>query len=121
MMGLEARLRCGCAFVYSVSTLEVCATGEVDSLRSARITVGPIQIRQVTGDTFLQLLHPRLELVVGKIAIPAVHGLELTAIDRHERIGEQVQAAAKKHELPAHAPNGRAIVLAEIRNCLEVR
>src|ERR1700719_4035460 len=84
----------------------------------ARITIRPIQIRQVAGDTLLELLHPCPELVLGEVPIPAVDPLELAAIDRHERIGEQVQATAQ--ELPAHPPNGQAVVLAEIRNGLEV-
>jgi hypothetical protein len=85
------------------------------------ITIRPIQIRQVAGNTLLQLPHARLELVLGKVAIAAVDRLELAAIDRYERIGEQVQAAAEEHELAAHAPDRRPVVLAKIGNGLEVR
>src|ERR1700684_2777097 len=86
----------------------------------AWIPVCPIQIRKVAGDTLLQLLHPRLELMLREVPVPTVHRLELAAVDRHQRITEQVQAPAEHHKLPAHALDGRSVVLAEIRNGLEV-
>ncbi len=66
----------------------------------------------------LRLLHPRLELAIGKVLVAVVHCLELAAVDRHDRLGKQVQVSAKHHELPARAPDPFVVVLAEIRNRL---
>ncbi len=41
--------------------------------------------------------------------------------NRYERIGKQVQLLAQHHELATHQANRFTIVLAEVRNRLEVR
>ena len=87
----------------------------------AWISVGPIQIRQVAGDALLELLHPCCQFMPGEVPIPTVDRLERAAIDRNERIAEQVQVPAEHHKLSAHPLDRRPIVLAEIRHDLEVR
>jgi hypothetical protein len=69
----------------------------------------------------LQLLHARLELVLGEVPIAPVDRLELAPIDGHQRFAEQVQVPAQHHKLPTHAPDRLAVVLPKVRNRLEVR
>jgi hypothetical protein len=60
----------------------------------AWVAVGAVQVRQIAGDALLELLHARLELVFGEVPVSTIDRLELTAVDRHQRVGEEVQAAA---------------------------
>ena len=86
-----------------------------------RIPIRPLQIRKIARDALLELLHPCLELVLGEVAIPAVHRFELAAIDRHQRIGKQVHVPAQQHKLPTHPPDRFAVVAAKVSDRLEVR
>src|SRR6202035_5008725 len=67
------------------------------------------------------LLHAPLHLGAGEIAVSVVHRFELAAIDRDDRLREQVQLTAQHDELAAYSADGRAVVLAEIGDRLEVR
>src|SRR5882762_1298086 len=70
-----------------------------------RFSIGSVELSQVTCDAVLQLLHPSLELAVSEVLIAVVDCLELAAIDGHDRLGEELQAAAQDDELSAHAAN----------------
>jgi hypothetical protein len=50
-----------------------------------------------------------------------VHRLELAAVNRNDRFGEQVQTLAQHDELTADAADRFAVVFTEPRNGLEVR
>src|SRR5215510_11754309 len=52
---------------------------------------------------------------------PRIDGLELRSIDGDARCNKQIKLAAQRDELATHLTNGLAIVLAEVRNGLEVR
>src|SRR3974390_613469 len=86
-----------------------------------RFPVRSVKLTHVARDALLQLLHPRLELAVGEVLVAIVDRLELAAINGHDRLGEQVQLPAKDDELPTHAANRLAVILAKIRDRLEVR
>ena len=86
-----------------------------------RLPVRSIQFRQIARDALLQLLHPRLELAVGEVLVAIVDRFELAAIDRDDRLGEQLQIAAQDDELPAHAADRLAVIFAKVGDRLEVR
>ncbi len=86
-----------------------------------RVPVGTIQVREISRDALLELLHPRLELALREILVTVVDCLELAAVDGHERLGEKIEAPAQDHELPTDALDGVAVVLAEVGERLEVR
>ena len=44
------------------------------------------------------LRHAALHLGAREIAVPVVHRLELAAVNRHARRGQQAQLAAQRHE-----------------------
>jgi len=62
-----------------------------------------------------------LHLRLGEVLVPRVDGLELRSIDGDARCSKQIKLAAQRDELAADLTNGLAIVLAEIRDGLEVR
>src|SRR5262249_25682165 len=53
--------------------------------------------------------------------VPRIDRLELRSVDGDARCTEQIKLAAQPNELAANLTNGLAIVLAEIRDGLEVR
>ena len=61
-----------------------------------------------------------LELGSGEVLVAVVDGLELAAIDGHQRLGKQIQLAAQHDELAAHGADGATVVLAEVGDGLEV-
>lgn len=83
--------------------------------------IGRIHLDQITLDAGLDLLHPSLQLSSRKVPVPVIDGLELAAVDGHQRIGEQPKPLAQNDELPADAADGLAILLAEIGNGLVIR
>src|SRR6266404_4653613 len=85
------------------------------------LTIGAIKLREVAGNTLVNLLQPPLHLGLRKVPVSRVDGFELAAIDRNARLAEQLKAAAKHHELTADLTDGRAVVLSEIGYRLEIR
>src|SRR6266550_2662789 len=85
------------------------------------LSVRSVQLCQVACNAFLQLLHPRLELSVGEVLIAVVHRLELAAIDRHDGVGEEVQATTQDDKFFADLMNRLAVIFAKVGNGLEVR
>jgi hypothetical protein len=53
--------------------------------------------------------------------VTAVDRLEPAAVDRHHRLGEQVQVSAERDELPTGGAYRCAVVFSEVRDRLEVR
>src|ERR1700686_4301903 len=85
------------------------------------LAIGAIKLREVAGNTLVNLLQPPLHLGLRKVPVSRVDGFELAAIDRNARLAEQLKAAAKHHELTADLTDGRAVVLSEIGYRLEIR
>src|SRR3978361_978876 len=85
------------------------------------LTVGTVELREITGNALVDLRQTALHLGLGEVPIPRVDGLELAAIDRNGRFAEQFKAAAQHHELAADLSDGLAILLAEVGYGLEVR
>ena len=86
-----------------------------------RLPVRAVQLSQVASNTLLQLRHALLELGVGEVLVAVVDRLELAAIDRNDRLGEQIELAAQHDEFATDVADRFAIVLAEVGNRLEVR
>src|SRR5690625_1300172 len=80
-----------------------------------------LKIGQISVDTGFDLFDTPLDLAAGEIAIATVDGLELTAVDRDQRLREQVESTAQHDELTTYPADCRAVVLAELRDCLEIR
>ena len=57
----------------------------------------------------------------GVVLVAIVHRFELAAIDRNNGTGEEFEPTAQPDELGAHRSDRDAVVLAEVRNRLEVR
>jgi hypothetical protein len=72
--------------------------GWTTSSRSAacrvRFPIGPAKFSQIARDTFLELLHTRFKLPVGEVLVTVVDRFEFAAIDRNNRLREQIEAAA---------------------------
>lgn len=66
------------------------------------------------------MLHSRLDLALGKVALAVIYGFEFAAADGNDRLGEKIEVAAQHYELPAHAANGFAVVPAKVGNLFEV-
>jgi len=66
------------------------------------------------------LLHTRFELPFRKALVTVVDRFELAAVDRHNRVGEQIQVAAQGDELAADSTDCLPVIFAEISNRLEV-
>jgi hypothetical protein len=67
------------------------------------------------------LLHPLLHLAAGEVLVAGVHCLELAAVDRRHQMGKQVQPSTHPNKPPACRADRRTVVLAKIRDGLEVR
>src|SRR5439155_19675092 len=63
----------------------------------------------------------RCHLGSSEVLVAIVHRLELTAIDGHDRLREQIQSAAQHDKLATHVADRWPVVLAEVGNGLEVR
>jgi len=75
---------------------------------------------QVAVDIIVESLDQVLELFLGEVAIAAVDGLELGAIDGDQVTAEKIELAAEEGELPANVADCLAIVLVEIGDDLEI-
>ena len=56
---------------------------------------------------------------VGEVLVAVVDRLELAAIDCHDRLGDEVEAPAQDHKLPADALDRLAVVFPEVRDRLK--
>src|SRR5664279_1790383 len=84
------------------------------------LAIGAVELREIPGDTLVNLRQPPLHLSLGEVPISRVDRLELAAVDRNTRFAEQLKATAQHHELAANPADGLAVVLAEVRYRLEV-
>src|ERR1700738_3749618 len=84
------------------------------------LAIGAIKLREVAGNTLVNLLQPALHLGLRKVPVSRVDGFELAAINRNARLAEQLKAPAQHHELAADLADGLAVVLAEVGYRLEV-
>ncbi len=80
-----------------------------------------LQRVHVALDALFDLPLARIDLGWRDVAIPAVDGLELAAIDGHDGLREQLELPAHAHEALAHVADARCVVVTEVGNGLEVR
>src|SRR5215475_14508595 len=83
--------------------------------------MGEILIREIQNDGVSEALQSSRQLHHGEDIVPRIDGLELRSIAGDARCNKQIKLAAQRDELAADLTNGLAIVLAEIRDGLEVR
>ena len=84
------------------------------------LTIRRLQRRQIALDARLDLIHPLLQLGAGEVLISGVDRLELAAVDRRHRMGEQVQPPTHLDKLSARRADRRTVVLPEVCDGLEV-
>ena len=87
----------------------------------AFLTIGRLQRRQIALNARLDLLDAALNRAARERSVAGVDGLEPAAVDRHDRVGEEVQASTQRDELPASGADRWAVVLAKIGDRLEIR
>jgi hypothetical protein len=58
---------------------------------------------------------------LSEVAVAIIDGFEFAAVDGDDRLGEEIEVAAKNYELAAYAANGFAVVFAKVGNGFEVR
>lgn len=85
-----------------------------------RCPIRRIHRRKIAVNALLDLLHARLDLALGKVAVAVIHGFEFAAVNGDDRLGEEIEVAAKHYELPADAANGFTVVSAKVGNRFEV-
>lgn len=68
----------------------------------------------------LDLLHACLHFALSEATVAVIHGFEFAAVDGDDRLGEEIEVAAKHYELPADAANGFAVVLAKVGDGFEI-
>src|SRR6185436_16904002 len=88
---------------------------------SGGLTIRAIELIQVALNALLELFHSRLEFALREVLVAIVDRLELAAVDRHDRLGEQLQPAAQLNELSAHLANRFAVILAKVGDRFKVR
>jgi hypothetical protein len=88
-----------------------------------RITtaVGSLQLRQVARDALVNPLKTSLHLGLSEVLVARIDSLEFGTIDGDARRAQQIKLTAQCHEGTTDLTNRLAVVLAEIRNGLEVR
>ena len=83
--------------------------------------IGSLQLRHVALNALLDPLKTPFHLGLGEVLIARIDRLEFGTINGDARHAQQIKLAAQRHEGTADLTNGLAVVLAEIRNGLEVR
>src|SRR6202007_2471198 len=83
--------------------------------------IGWFKLREIAGDALIDTLKTPLHLGLGEVLVPSIDGLELRSIDGDACCNKQIKLAAQRDELATDLTDGLAIVLAEIRDGLEVR
>lgn len=86
-----------------------------------RLVIGGVELRQIAGDTLLDLLAAPLDLALGEVAVAIVDGFEFAPIDGHARRRQQPHLAAQIDEARADLLDRRPVVLAEVGDHLVVR
>ena len=98
---------------------------EADRLGGARqrwlLPIGVVQLVQVACDALLDLRHAALHLGPREVLVPAVHRLELGAVDRHAGIAQQIKLAAQGDKLNTDLTDRPAIVFTEFGDRLVIR
>src|SRR5258707_10580721 len=87
---------------------------------SVAVTVGGFQLREIARDALVDALKAPLHLGLSEILVSRVDRLELRSVNGHACHAQQIELAAQHDELAAHLANGRAVVLAEVGNGLEI-
>ena len=82
---------------------------------SAFLTVGAVELPQITFNALLNLRHASLHLGAREVAVAVVHRLELGAIDRNAGLGKQIELTAHDNEPAADLADRCAIVLGQSR------
>src|ERR1700704_5739602 len=96
--------------------------GRLGCARQRRLLpIRAVQLVQIASDALLDLRQAPLHLGAREVLVSVVHRLELAAIDRNAGfLREQAHRAAERNEPSADPPDGTAVVLAQIRNCLVI-
>jgi hypothetical protein len=76
---------------------------------------------KIALDALFDLADAPFQLAFREVAIPRVDRLELGAVDGGDGADEEPQLTAKTNKPDADRPDRPAIVLPEVRDCLEVR
>ena len=90
-------------------------------LSGSDLAVGGVELAQVARDALLDLRQPPLHFGSREVVVSGVDRLEFRAVNRDAGVRQQLHLPAQRNELRAHLLDGRAIVLAEIRNRLVIR
>ena len=83
--------------------------------------IGSLQLLEETIQTRLNLRQAALHLGPREVPVAVIDGLELAAVDNHQRLGKEVQTTAQDNKLTTHAANRLFVVLAKVGYCLVVR
>src|SRR5262245_44927052 len=70
------------------------------------MAVGRVELAQITRHTFFELRPPPLHLAPREVPVAIVHRLELAAVDRHARRGQQTHLTAQIDEAGANLADG---------------
>jgi hypothetical protein len=84
------------------------------------MAVGRVELAQIARHTVFELRPPALHLGTCEVPVAIVHRLELAAVDRHARRGQQAHLTAQIDEARANLADGAAIVLAKVGNRLVI-
>src|SRR5262245_20294065 len=84
------------------------------------MAISRVKLAQITRHTLFELRPPPLHLATREVLVAIVHRLELTAVDRHARRGQQANLTGQIDEAGANLADGLAIVLAEVGNRLVI-
>src|ERR1700721_3141130 len=85
------------------------------------LTISGIELREIAGDALIDLFQTPLHFRLGKVPLPRIHSLELAAVNGHARVAEEIEPPAQQNECAADFADRLTVILAEIRNGLEVR
>src|SRR5258708_19364356 len=88
---------------------------------SVAVTCRSLQLREIARDALVDALKAPLHLGLSEVLVPRVDRLELRSVNGHACHAQQIELAAQHNELAAHLANGRAVVLAEVRDRLDIR
>jgi hypothetical protein len=89
--------------------------------RLTLLPVGGVEIGQIARDVLGNLLHPFLQLGRGEVLVAGVHRLELAAVHRRQRLGEEPDLAAQHHEVRAGSLDSGAVILPVVGDGLVIR
>ena len=88
--------------------------------RPILLGIGPVQAAQIVGQTLVRRADHLHQLVAGEVAVGAIDRFQPGPVDGKQFSSEQLQFAAEEHELTEDRLEGVSVVLAKIRNGLEV-